>query len=259
MDREMQEHGAGRRRIQSVSVGFRLVRALEAAGEPLTLTQVAAAAEMQTSNAHLYLASYVHEGLVRQDPKTSRYELGPYALQLGIAALRRLDVVALAREELQRLTQQTGEAAHFSIWSNRGPCIVASEDGRRQLPVTSRLGFVLPLLSTATGRIFLAHLPRTDTLRLLQEEQAQSLISDTEVEALIDSIREGRVAYTENMLNIGLAALAVPVIDFAEKLQGALTIIGPSTAIPMDLSSQPARALSNSAEAICTRLGKLVR
>jgi DNA-binding IclR family transcriptional regulator len=256
MNRDMQEHGAGRRRIQSVSVGFRLVRALETAGKPLTLTQVAAAADMQTSSAHLYLASYVHEGLVRQDPKTSRYELGPYALQLGIAALRRLDVVSLAREELQRLAQQTGEAAHFSIWSNRGPCIVVSEDGRRQLPVTSRLGFILPLLSTATGRIFLAHLPRPDTMKLVQEEQAQSAIPDAHVEALIASIREQGISYTENMLNIGLAALAVPVLDFADKLQGALTLLGPSSAGRTVMSSPHARELHASAATISRRLGR---
>ena len=119
---DSQTRAPERRRIQSVAVGFRLIRALEAASAPMSLTQLAAAADMPTSQAHLYLASYLHEGLVHQDPGTNRYQLGPFALRLGVAAMRALDVVALAREELDRLRERTGESAHFSVWSDRGPC-----------------------------------------------------------------------------------------------------------------------------------------
>ena len=116
-----------RRRIQSVAVGFRLIRALEAASAPMSLTQLAAAADMPTSQAHLYLASYLHEGLVHQDPGTNRYQLGPFALRLGVAAMRALDVVALAREEL--------DARHGPL-----KVLVAAEDGHRFMD--SRKGFV---------------------------------------------------------------------------------------------------------------------
>ena len=245
-----------RRRIQSVAVGFRLIRALEAASAPMSLTQLAAAADMPTSQAHLYLASYLHEGLVHQDPGTNRYQLGPFALRLGVAAMRALDVVALAREELDRLRERTGESAHFSVWSDRGPCIVLNVNGARPLPFASRVGFVLPLLSTATGRAFLAHQRKGEFAALLASEMAQGDWSDTDVAAITADVRRLGLSYTANMLNSGLAALAAPIFDYAGAIQGVVTLIGPSEAFPADLSSPQGAALRESAAALCARLGK---
>ena len=245
-----------RRRIQSVAVGFRLIRALEAASAPMSLTQLAASADMPTSQAHLYLASYLHEGLVHQDAGTNRYQLGPFALRLGVAAMRALDVVALAREELDRLRERTSESAHFSVWSERGPCIVLNVNGTRPLPFASRVGFVLPLLSTATGRAFLAHQRKADVAEVLGAEMAQGGWTDADVEAIGADVRKRGLSYTANMLNSGLAALAAPIFDYAGAIQGVVTLIGPSEAFPADLSSPQGAALRDSAAALCTRLGK---
>lgn len=245
---------AERRRIQSVSVGFRLVRALEAAGRPMSLTQVAAAAGMATSQAHLYLASYVHEGLVRQNEDTSRYELGPYALQLGLAALRGLDVLALAREELERLRERSQESAHFSVWTERGPCIVLNVDGARALPFSSRIGFVLPVRASATGRVFLAHLPATETAPVLAAQAADGM-SEAALAAILADVRLRGFCYTSSMVNVGLAAVSAPVFDHSQRICGVLTIIAPDDALTADAASAPVQALQASAAALRARLG----
>ena len=245
-----------RRRIQSVAVGFRLIRALETARAPMSLTQLAAAADMPTSQAHLYLASYLHEGMVHQDAGSHRYQLGPFALRLGLAAMRALDVVALAREELDRLRERTGEAAHFSVWSDRGPCIVLNVNGARPLPFASRVGFVLPLLSTATGRAFLAHQRKSETAEILRAEMAQGRWTQADVEVISADVRRLGLSYTASMLNSGLAALAAPIFDYTGAIQGVVTLIGPSEAFPADLSSPQGAALREAAASLCARLGR---
>src|SRR5688572_17116037 len=97
-----------KRRIQSIDVGFRLIRVLEAASGKLPLSKVSELADMPASKAHLYMASFVQAGLVEQDPVTMRYGLGPYALQLGAAAMRQLDVAQVSREALDGLQSATG-------------------------------------------------------------------------------------------------------------------------------------------------------
>jgi hypothetical protein len=57
------------------------------------LKDLAAAAGMSAAKAHRYLVSFQRLGLVTQDPRSTRYDLGPAALQLGLAALARLDPV----------------------------------------------------------------------------------------------------------------------------------------------------------------------
>ena len=117
-----------RRRIQSIEVGFRLIRVLERAGGMLPLSTIAEKADMPSSEAHLYMVSFTELGLVVQDPATARYGLGPYALQLGAAALRQIQVADVARPTMSRLQEQTGLLVFLSIWGNRGPVIVSKVD-----------------------------------------------------------------------------------------------------------------------------------
>ena len=44
-------------------VGFRLIRALEARGRPMSLTELAKTVGMPASQAHLYLVSFAEEGV----------------------------------------------------------------------------------------------------------------------------------------------------------------------------------------------------
>src|SRR3546814_20442357 len=84
---------------------------------------------MSSSNAHLYMVSFARLGLVTQDPVTLRYGLGPYAVQLGLAGLRQLDIVDVAREPMEALQAGTALAVFLSIWGNMGPTIVLKLDG----------------------------------------------------------------------------------------------------------------------------------
>jgi len=83
--------------IQSVEVGFALLDVLAKAEGPLMLRDLAAAAGMSAAKAHRYLVSFQRLALVTQDHASTRYDLGPAALQLGLASLSRLDPVKLAR------------------------------------------------------------------------------------------------------------------------------------------------------------------
>ena len=53
---------------------------------------------MPAAKAHRYLASFMPAGLIEQHPESGRYDLGPFALELGLglAAMARLDPLALA-------------------------------------------------------------------------------------------------------------------------------------------------------------------
>src|SRR5437764_14252831 len=94
--------------IQSVEVGFSLLQALGQAEGPLMLRDLARAANMSAAKAHRYLVSFQRLQLVVQDASSTRYDLGPAALQLGLASLERLDAVQLARERVAHLMEEVG-------------------------------------------------------------------------------------------------------------------------------------------------------
>src|SRR5262245_29841347 len=83
-----------RRGIQSVDVGFRVLAALAAEPEAAALGAIAKRAALSPSQAHRYLASLIASGMAVQNAASGRYELGPQAIQIGLAALARTDVFA---------------------------------------------------------------------------------------------------------------------------------------------------------------------
>src|SRR3954462_2694380 len=114
--------------IQSVEVGFGLLDVLSKAAGPLMLRDLAGAAGMSAAKAHRYLVSFQRLQLVVQDAGTTRYDLGPAALQLGLASLARLDAVRLARQRVGTLMEQTGHTVALAVWGNHGPTIVHWEE-----------------------------------------------------------------------------------------------------------------------------------
>src|SRR6478609_9268545 len=160
--------------IQSVEVGFGLLDALGQAPGPLMLRDLAKAAGMSAAKAHRYLVSFQRLQLVVQDAASTRYDLGPAALKLGLASLARLDAVKLARERATALMERIGHTVAVAVWGNHGPTVVHWEESPSAVTVNLRLGDVMPLLSSATGLCFAAHAPKEAIAAMLREELARA-------------------------------------------------------------------------------------
>src|SRR3954467_8675234 len=114
--------------IQSVEVGFALLEALGQAAGPQMLRDLAASAGMSAAKAHRYLVSFQRLELVVQDDASTRYDLGPAALKLGLAPLSRPVGVKLARRRITPLMEQIGHTLALAVWGNQGPTIVHWEE-----------------------------------------------------------------------------------------------------------------------------------
>ena len=207
--------------IQSLEVGFALLDVLTQTPGPLMLRDLAARAGMSAAKAHRYLVSFQRLGLVVQDSRTTRYDLGPAALKLGLAALSRLDAVRLARERLPPLMEQIGHTLALAVWGNRGPTIVHWEESPQAVTANLRLGDVMPLLASATGRCFAAHVAPEAIAPLVREElaRAQKLQrtdlprTQAEVNTLLAEVRTRGVARVVDTLLPGIVGFCAPVFD----------------------------------------------
>lgn len=247
--------------IQSVEVGFGLLDVLGKAAGPLMLRDLAAAAGMSAAKAHRYLVSFQRLELVAQDAISTRYDLGPAALRLGLASLSRIDAVKLARERVPKIMEQIGgHTVALAVWGNHGPTIIHWEESPHTVTVNLRLGDVMPLLSSATGRCFAAYVSREAIAPLLKEEIARAQKSGrsdlpasmAQARLMLDQVRERGAARVVDTLLPGIVGFCVPVFDsdghivlgivsvgsmatFDPEWQGAVD--GPLRAAAMQLSS----------------------
>lgn len=222
--------------IQSVEVGFGLLQVLGQAEGPLMLRDLARAANMSAAKAHRYLVSFQRLQLVVQDASTTRYDLGPAALKLGLASLERLDAVKLARERVARLMEEIGHTLALAVWGNHGPTIVHWEEPPSAVTVNLRLGDVMPLLSSATGQCFAAYAPKDAIAPMLKEEMARAQkqgradlpATMAEVRTLLDGVRKRGASRVVDTLLPGIVGFCVPVFDADAHMVLGIVSLGPA-------------------------------
>jgi DNA-binding IclR family transcriptional regulator len=238
------------RGIQSIDTGIRLLEVMEKADGALALKELSAGADMDPSSAHRYLASFVRCGLVRQD-SDSRYDFGPLALHIGLAAVRRLDPVQLTERALPDLVKETGFTALLCVWSNRGPTVVHWQRSPTPLVTNLNLGSVLPVSSSATGTIFIAFLPQTMTAEVLATEAKREAVDRDALTRAVERAKKTRLAFVDDTVIPGLAAVSSPVLQWNGQAAAAVTLIGPDSELAK--ASHPA---AGALRRLCDRLSK---
>jgi DNA-binding IclR family transcriptional regulator len=253
--------------IQPVEVGFALLDVLARAAGPLMLRDLAAAAGMSAAKAHRYLVSFQRLGLVIQDAGTTRYDLGPAALKLGLASLSRLDAVKLARERVGRLMDTIGHTLALAVWGNHGPTIVHWEESPLSMPVNLRLGDVMPLLTSATGRCFAAYLARAAQLDkiapMIEVELARAQKLDrtdaprtmAEVQAMLEEVRQHGMGRVVSVLLPGIVGFCAPVFDADGHIALGIVAMGSAATFDADWDGAVAQTLRATATELSSDLG----
>jgi DNA-binding IclR family transcriptional regulator len=247
-----------RQGIQSVEIAMTVLDALEAAGGPASLTQLAAASGMQPSKVHRYLVSLVRSGLVTQSPRSSLYDFGPALRRLGAESLRRMDEVSLVSEHLPALRDLTGYSVNLAVWGDHGPVVVRWDYGTHVLPVTVRIGATMQLLSSSIGRVYLAFLPESLTGPILREQQADTgsnAVSSAAQQSIKAEVRRAGVAVISGTVVPGVVSVAAPVFTTAEALPLAVSIALPARQASAGELDRVTAALLDATRAMSSELG----
>jgi len=228
----VEEEAEGTAGIQSAETGLRVLLALAHPGPPRMLKTIAQTAGMPPSKAHRYLASLTRLGFADRDPANGRYRLGPAALQLGLVALGNLNPVRIGTAALAALRDEIDETVALAIWGSAGATFVRLEEASRPVTVNAKAGSVLPLLASATGRVFGAYLPPAMIAPMLALEMAQTprrpdLPHDLPAaEALLAEVRQAGLGRVTGEMMSGIHALSAPVFDHQGRIVAALTALG---------------------------------
>lgn len=220
--------GASRQRrgIQSVDIGFRVLAALAAEAEAASLSTIAKRAALSPSQAHRYLASLIASGMAHQHATSGRYELGPQAIQIGLAALARTDVFAEADPAIAAFTRDTGRTTLLAARGPLGPTIVRWHAGRRPIITSLSVGSVLPLFNSATGFVFLAFMSDDEAAGALEGERTPP--QGVDIGAIRRKVRAEMYATVDEMLIPGLRAAAVPILDIQGRAALVATVLATS-------------------------------
>lgn len=158
-------NGACKGGVPAVVKAARLLDALAAAREPLTLTALADELKLPKSTLHALCATLVQTGLVRRFENGS-YHLGMHVMDLSHALLARTDLTTEFARVWDSLALLPEETIILSVLDGADVVYVACRNGTRPLGLNFRIGMRLPGNCTASGKALLSTLPPERILEL---------------------------------------------------------------------------------------------
>ncbi|MBP1954788.1 DNA-binding IclR family transcriptional regulator [Halarchaeum rubridurum] len=174
---------------------------------------VAEALDIHRSTAHGYLRSLEAVGYAVNDGGT--YELSYRFLDMGTRLQYRNRVFQAAREEISRLSRETGELPTLAVEEAGGAVILHQRPGENALELGTYSGMRTPLHTTASGKTILAHMPAERVDAVLDgglERVTDRTVTDPErLRERLASIREDGHAVDVDQQVVGMGTVAVPL------------------------------------------------
>jgi len=246
------------RGIQSLDNTGQLLDALADAGRPLSLGELARAADMAPAKAFPHLVSLQKIGLLCRNADGD-FEAGVLALELGLVALQRLSPTREAEPEIIALAQATGLSVAMAVFGPLGPTVIRLEESSRPQHVSLRVGTVLSMVHTAIGRTFAAHLPddvRDDALKLDAIRMASASVpARADLVSRWQAIRKSGIDHAISRPVPGIDTLAAPVFDHTGALALVIAVMGSSGSFDSALDSDVAEVVKQAAARLSWRFG----
>lgn len=238
---------------QSVERALAVLRCFERAPGSLGVSEIAVATGLSVSTAHRLVRALCAGGLLTQDVRTERYQLGPLLVVLGRRAEDQLGY-ARALPALESLAEATGESVNLGIRSGAEVLVVLAVASSQPLRFDQLAGSRVPIHTSAMGKCLLAFVgPGADPLGdlpRLGRFTDRTITRRDELLAALQQTRERGWALNDEERNPGVRAVAAPVLDANGTAVAAVAVQGPALRLLDDRLPAVADRIAEATKAI---------
>ena len=230
--------------------GELLVRVVESP-RPLAVGELAELSGLPKSTTSRLVSALERQGLVQ---RAGGLQPGPVLLRLAQRGVPGGTLVELAGEALRWLADSCGETINLALPSPAGVEHLAQRDSRHLIGVTSWVGRRVPMHAAANGKVFLA-LGAAPVPERLERLTPSTIIDRAQLEEELERVRVRGYATASDELELGLSAMAAPVLGADGAVVAALSITAPTIRLPDERIDQLAPVLLEQASELSRRLG----
>jgi len=169
-------------------------------------------------------------GIAERDVNRNTYHLGVPAFELARKLLRPASIMHNAHPVIEELALKHQEDVYLAVMSDKDVLFIDMAKCRQQVKTVPLLGNRYPFLTTAAGKAIAAMGVSLDLVKSIvgKGRRNGSNVNIEQLEQEFAVIRSNGVAVDENSLGEGVVSIAVPIKDYAGKVLGAITLLGPS-------------------------------
>jgi len=259
MTDRLQKPGQGALGTSTLDTALRVTEFLASQEQPQSLAQIAKAFSASKSTVYRHLVTLQRHGYVRQDPETSRYEPGIKLVILGETVRRRFQIATAARDELSALRERTGQAVTICGLVDGKLVVLDLLHGRMIIEFNTRPGTQMALHATAHGKVWLAFadpsLLEEVTAGPLESWTPRTIVEPARLRREIDRVRANGWATAPGELITAVNALAAPVFNHRNEMEGSIAIVGSTQFIPATPQADQIEEVLATARKISKRIG----
>jgi len=247
--------------IQSLDRGLILLEAVANAHQPVPLSQLTLALNIDRSSVFRLANTLKKRGFLAQLPGSKHYTLGSAIWRL--ADLFHFDNVLLqiAREHVNALAADTGETTHLAIREGQQAMLIDRQLTAKPLGVAgSGSGTGVPLYCTSVGKALIADFDHDRLIQLFGGKTLPKFTrrTITTVEKLAEECQVTRrrgFAMDDEEEHGGVRCIGAPIRDANDQIVGSVGISAPIARLPRELIKKIGTRVVAAATAIGRELG----
>jgi DNA-binding IclR family transcriptional regulator len=194
----------------------------------LTPTELARRLGMSRSTVHRLLTTMERHRLVDKT-QNGAYGLGIHLFRLGSAVPVRAVLGRLAEPALAALAERFAVSSYLSVRDGERALCIARIDRGPVKTTTYRIGETLPLHLGAGPNILMSALPAAELERILDQPilamTPRTTVAPGAIRSRLATVRDSGLAYAPDDVEVGLAAMGVPVRDHSGATVAAVSVV----------------------------------
>jgi DNA-binding IclR family transcriptional regulator len=218
------------------------------------VSEVAQATGLHKATTHRIMMTLLNYGFLERAADGEKFRLGLRVVELGLGALRDLDLRRIAFPYMQQLVERFDESCDLGVFDRGWVLYVEVVHSQHSLTIAARVGRRLPAYCTASGRVFLAFLPPEVVEPLLNEPLAahteKTITSPDRLREELEATRQRGYSLDDGEFEDGVRAISAPILDIGGNVIAAMSIPGPTNRLTPERIPELAEALVEAANTV---------
>jgi DNA-binding IclR family transcriptional regulator len=247
--------------VPGLQRGLHVLEVIAEARQPLGATEIARQIGVTRSSAFRLIYTLRHMGFLETARDGRSFTLGPRVLNIGFAYLASMDIIDVARADLELLRDRTNVSAHLSIRDGGEMLYLICIQTRSGFLSTINVGARFPAYATPMGWLLLSDLSTRELAALYGGAPMHELTSQTptDIATLAQRVSQAVIngyVLSRAIIEPGGSSIAAPVHDKSGKGVAAIDIAGPDSAFDIArLDRDYLTEVLSTARRISARLG----
>lgn len=221
--------------ISAVSRAMEVLERLAIAPEGISVSELSRSLRIDKSVVSRILSSLAMQGYVQKDASSDQYQLTFKISALAYAHFGAVGFPERCLPILRELAQQTGELVELAVADGEQLWLVAKVEGWQRVRVAAYSGGPVVLHAMASGKAWLATLPKAEALRIATARDLEPITPTTittpeALAAELEQVRRQGYAVSREELMEGATSVAVAVPSPVTRgtAVGSLVVVAPS-------------------------------